>query len=219
MRQHHTLHSQDDSLCAELQSVVILAPTLLEYWAVRSLLPAAPVRRIGVGMVCCQDLLQGSAVVVCGLAGALVSGLSPGTVLVPEWVGLVDGETMVCDPILVQALITATRSLHLPLSTGPLLTAQFLVAGSERPNWSQQGFVAADMETGLLAEQNLRVAAIRVILDAPDHEISSDWLHPEKAFLQPQHWKELLWLSFMAPRYALRVGRVIKAGLDSRLRR
>lgn len=215
MRQHSTFHDLDHPLRSEAQRIAILAPTLPEYWAVRILLPRACIYRTGVGMARRQKLRQGSIVVVCGLAGALVSGLSPGTILIPEWVGLANGKTMACDPGLVQTLVTATRSLHWQLSTGPLLTASSLIVGSERSKWTQHGFVAVDMETGLLAEQDLHVAAIRVILDTPEHEISSDWLHPEKAFFQAQHWKELWWLSSTAPRYMLRVARVIKTGLGN----
>jgi hypothetical protein len=116
---------------------------------------------------------------------------------------------------LVQALVTAARTLHFRPDTRPLLTSQSLIVGGDRHNWSQRGFVAADMETGLLAERNLRVATIRVVLDSPEHCISPDWLRPTRALLQPQLWQELFWLSRMAPRYALRAAHVLKAGLGT----
>jgi Phosphorylase superfamily len=153
--------------------------------------------------------------VVCGLAGALAPGLPPGTVLIPERVGLADGEIMQCDPALVQALVTAARALHFRPDTRPLLTAQSLIVGSDRREWCQRGFAAADMETGLLAGRNLRVATIRVVLDSPEHGISPDWLRPTRALLQPSLWRELLWLSRMAPRYALRAAQVLKVGLGT----
>jgi hypothetical protein len=155
-------------------------------------------------------------VVVCGLAGALAHNLPSGTVLIPDRVGLADGRIMHCDPTLVQALVTAARTLHFRLDTGPLLTAQSLIVGSDRHDWSQRGFVAADMETGLLAGRNLRVATIRVVLDSPEHGISLDWLRPTRALLQPSLWRELFWLSSVAPRYALRAAHVLKVGLGSR---
>ena len=199
-------------------SMEILAPTFLEYWAVRRTfrtLPHARTSRAGVRLARWKGARQGSIVVVCGLAGALVPGLRPGTVLIPDRVGLADGRIMYCDPAIVQALVTAARTLQFRPDTGPLLTAQSLIAGGDRHDWSQRGFVAADMETGLLAGQNLRVATIRVVLDSPEHGISPDWLRPTRALLQPQLWRELFWLSRVAPRYALRAAYVLKVGLGA----
>ena len=161
-------------------SVEILAPTFLEYWAVRRTLPHARACWAGVRLARWKGVGQGSIVVVCGLAGALVPGLLPGTVLKPEWVCLADGRIMHCDPALVQALVTAAHTLHFRPDTRPLLTAQSLVVGRERHDWSQQGFVAADMETGLLAERNLRVATVRVVLDNPEHASPQTGCGPQR---------------------------------------
>ena len=198
-----------------VRSVEILAPTFLEYLAVRCTLPHARVSWTGLGLARWKGAHQGSIVVVCGLVGALAPGLRPGTILIPDRVGLADGGIMHCDPALVQALVTAARTLHFQPDTGPLLTARYLIVGGDRLNWSQQGFVAADMETGLLAGRNLRVATIRVVLDSPEHGISPDWLRPTRALLQPSLWRELFWLSRIAPRYALRAARVLKVGLGT----
>lgn len=197
-----------------MHDVEILAPTLLEYWAVRCTLPRTPSSWTGVRLTRWKGTRQDAIVIVCGLAGALTTGLNPGTVLIPEQVGFADGRTMPCDPELVQALITAAHSLHFQPHTGPLLTSRSLIVGAARHGWSQRGFVAADMETGLLAEQHLRVATIRVVLDSPEYGISPAWLHPTRALLQPPLWRELFWLSHAAPQYALRAARVLKACLN-----
>lgn len=197
-----------------MHGVEILAPTLLEYWAVRRTLPHARSNWTGVRLTRWKGTRQGSMVIVCGLAGALTTGLNPGTILVPEQIGFVDGRTMPCDPELVQALMTAAHSLHFQPHTGPLLTSQSLIVGDARRDWSQHGFVAADMETGLLAEQSLRVATIRVVLDSPEHGISPAWLHPTTALLQPPLWRELFWLARAAPQYALRAAQVLKSCLE-----
>jgi len=212
LRHYHTDHQNAASLQA-IHNVEILAPTLLEYWAVRWTLPHARVNLAGVQLARWRGARRRSIMVVCGLAGALAPDLLPGTVLVPRWVGLADGSIMHCDTTMRQALEAAARRLHFRLHTGPLLTAQSLVVGDDRYRWYHQGFVAADMETGLLAARNLRVATIRVVLDNPEHGISPDWLQPTRALLQPQLWRELLWLSHEAPRYALRAGQVLKVGL------
>ncbi len=214
--EHYLTDNQDASSSQTIHDVEVLAPTLLEYWAVRCMLPHTYTRRAGVRLAHWQGSSSGSVVIVCGLAGALASDLHPGTVLVPRWVGLADGCIMHCDATLVQALIAATHTLRLRLHTGPLLTTQTLIVGDERHRWYQEGFVAADMETGLLAERNLRVATIRVVLDNPEYDLSSGWLRPTTALLQPRLWRELLWLSHTAPRYALRAGQVLKVGLAIR---
>jgi len=194
--------------------VQILAPTLLEYWAVRRTLPGSGASWAGVRLARWKGAREGSIAVVCGLAGALTPGLRPGTILVPERVGLPDGRTMRCDPALVQALVIAAHTLGVQPNTGPLLTARSLVVGTARQEWAGRGFVAADMETGLLAEQNLRVATIRVVLDSPERGISREWLRPADALLRPRLWGELFWLCRVAPRYALHAARVLKAGLE-----
>ena len=199
-----------------IRSVEILAPTFLEYWAVRRTLPHAHASWTGVRLTRWKGVCQGTTVIVCGLAGALVPDLPPGTVLIPERVGLTDGRIMQCDPTLVQVLVTAALSLHFRPDTRPLLTSQSLIVGSNRHDWAKRGFVAADMETGLLIERNLRVATIRVVLDTPGQTISPAWLHPAKALLYPQLWQELFWLCRVAPRYALRAAQVLKTGLVSR---
>ena len=167
-----------------MRNMEILAPTFLEYWAVRRhtrTLPHAHTSWAGMRLARWKGTPQNSIVVVCGLAGALAPGLPPGTVLIPDRVGLADGSIMHCDPVLVQALVAAARNLHFRPDTGPMLTARSLIVGGDRHDWYQRGFVAADMETGLLAGQNLRVATIRVVLDSPEHGISQDWLRPARA--------------------------------------
>jgi hypothetical protein len=198
-----------------MYSVEILAPTFLEYWAVRRTLPHARTSRAGVRLARWKGASQGSIVIVCGLAGALAPDVRPGTVLIPDRVGLADGRIVHCDPTLVQALVTAAHTLHFRPHTGPLLTAQSLIVGDDRHGWSQRGFVAADMETGLLAGRNLRVATVRVVLDSPEHGLSPDWLRPTRALLQPPLWRELFWLSRVAPQYALRAAHVLKVGLGT----
>src|SRR5579884_611577 len=196
----------------------ILAPTTLEYWAARCSLRSlshAHVNWAGVCLARWHSVRQGSIVIVCGLAGALAPGLLPGTVLIPDRVGLIDGRIISCDPVIVQALVTAALSLHLRPDTRPLLTAPSMIVEDDRRYWFQRGFVAADMETGLLMGQNLRVATIRVVLDSPEHGISPDWLRPTSALLRPQLWPELFWLGRMAPYYALRAAHVLKVGLGT----
>ncbi|MDQ2741586.1 MAG: hypothetical protein M3Z66_04720 [Chloroflexota bacterium] len=193
--------------------VAVLAPTALEYWATRLILPHKPVRKAGIGLSH-WDPVNSEAVVVCGLAGSLIRGLEPGTVLIPDLVRTPDGSIVRCDTRIRQSLIRGARVLGFNPEGGPLLTASSMVMGSERARWAARGFVAADMETGLLSRRVSRFATVRVILDSPARSISGDWLSPDRALMRPTLWPELLWMMGAAPLFSLRAARVLKAGLE-----
>jgi len=57
-----------------------------------------------------------------------------------------------------------------------------------------------------------RVAAVRVILDTPAHEISPAWVNPRRAAADPRNWREAAWLARWVPRYTKRAALVIAAG-------
>lgn len=190
----------------------ILAPTALEYWAVRSMLPTANVTWTGVKLAR-QPETTAERAVTCGLAGGLKRELAPGTVVIPNWVGLADGQ-LDCDQQLVGALTAGARSLGFEPDPGPLVTTPALVTGPDREYWSRRGFTAVDMETGLLAKRGLRVATVRVILDSPDRGIAEEWVRPRHAVLRSSLWGEFWWLCRAAPWYSLRAARVLRAGLQ-----
>lgn len=197
--------------------ITLLAPTFVEYLALRLVRP--PARVVWAGMRLARiDITyldaSGEPFIVCGLAGALVPSLAPGAVVIPEVIGLVDGSRVACDPELVARLIAGAHALGYSVETGPLLTASAIVTGNERATWAERGYLAADMETGLLVHANCRFATVRVILDTPARPIAADWQRPVQALRQPRLWRELAWLGFDGPRYALRAARVAKTGLS-----
>jgi len=169
--------------------------------------------RTGIALQRAPKGVQSSVALLCGLAGGLTSALEPGTILVPEAVGLPDGRTIRCHEGWVQALVQAAGELALKPETGPLLTAPSLVTGDERARWALQGYVAADMETGLLASDGWAVATVRVILDTPSRSIGEDWERPMSALLRPRLWRELFWLARTAPQYSLRAASVLRHAL------
>jgi hypothetical protein len=189
------------------RNVCVLAPTWLEYCALR---PVSRAVHAGIGLRRWDG--SGENVLVAGLGGALAD-LEPGTMVIPEWAETADGRRVTCDEGLRHALATAARTLGFPVVTGPLLTSEGIVTGDARGAWAERGFVAVDMETGLLASHRGRVAALRVILDTADRSISEDWLTP-LAGLSPRLWRELIWLAVHAPRYAWRLGSVVKLALE-----
>lgn len=197
-----------------LARLEILAPTGLEYWAVRAVRPRARVRKVGVGLSGWDVGARGTGAIVCGLAGGLLPALPPGTVLIPELIGTAEGAVIRCDGELRQALWQGARAIGFDPEGGPLLTAGTLVTGVARQEWAARGFVAADMETGLLAGRTDRLATVRVVLDSPERSLSERWLAPGRAISQPSLWPELLWLAWAAPRYAVRAARVAAAGVE-----
>lgn len=134
--------------------------------------------------------------------------LPTGTVVIPRDVRRPDGTLLHCDDELTDALIAGARALGIEPVVENIVTAASVVTGAERKRWAGAGYAAADMETGLLTG---RVAAVRVILDTPLHELSPDWLNPAIAMLKPWNWSQAVWLGREAPRCARLAARVIGA--------
>lgn len=190
----------------------LLTPTLLEYVTARLLRPDYPVRYAGMRLSRWRERSDYSVSVVCGLAGALSPGLQPGDVVIPQSVATLGGAARDCDVHVIESLRSAATSLGFRVVSGPMLTSPEMVTGPDREYWATQGFIAADMETGLLPE-HLRIGAVRVILDTPDTSISSQWVKPARAIRSRSAWGELVWLARVGPTLALRASRIADLGL------
>lgn len=172
-------------------------------------LPGVNVRQAGISLQRSHERVPSA--ISCGLAGGLRDDLPSGTVLIPRSVDVRDGERRDCDESMLEALCHAARRLgHEPV-TEPMLTSRTLVVGDERGAMAKHGYAGVDMETGLIACQ--RLAAVRVILDTPQRELSPDWLNPATAMLRPWNWPQLFWLATTAPRYARLAAQIIAAAL------
>lgn len=119
--------------------------------------------------------LREAAVLATGFCAGLVPGMEPGDLVVAEETRHAHGSTP-CDGTghLVKALRQAApgRTVHL----GPLLGSDHVVRGHERAELRATGAIAADMESAVTLDGALRagarpVAAVRVIVDAPEHEL------------------------------------------------
>lgn len=188
--------------------VAVVAATGLEAKEARRALPGIRVYERGIGLSQGRGGF-GDAAVTCGLAGALRPGIPSGSVLIPAEVVCPDGSRRRCDPELVAAFTGAARSLGFEPILDPLYTAATLVRGVERAGLARNGCAGVDMETGLLEAP--RIAAVRVVLDTPERELTADWLNPVRALLDPRNWPEAAWLGREAPRYARRSAAVIAA--------
>ncbi len=202
------------------RDVLVLAPMGLEWRAVRRALAdagdPAPLVRCGISLRRWEPPPPPlPALITCGLAGGLRPDLRPGTVVVADSVAFEDGEPVVCDPGLVAALVAGARACGREPVVGPVLTARRLVVGGARRVWAERGFVAAEMETALLASSGAPLASIRVIIDAPAAEVSERWNSPGRAALDPRRWREAMWLAARAPRYSRLAARCLAEGLTT----
>jgi hypothetical protein len=197
--------------------VTYIGATSLECKALRRELPQAHVVETGIALRRVRDGL-GEIVVSCGLAGGLREDLATGTLLLPREVRRPDGSVLRCDPALVDAFAESARKLGVEPCFEPLLTATEIVTGTARALWAQRGYAGVDMETGLLHAP--AIAAVRVVLDTAERELSKDWERPLLAILKPWNWPQAGWLAREAPRAAALAARVVAGaqGIGERLR-
>lgn len=187
----------------------------VEAWAVRRRAPGVTLIRGGIGLTTLRDSVRTPVALSIGLAGGLSPDNPPGTVVVPSHISVhtAHNEQIAADPEWTAALRAASNRLGYPTLDAPLLTTDALVTGAGRGRWAELGFAAVDMESAAIANLAPRVAAVRVILDTPLHEISSAWERPGRAALNPRNWREGAWLFRAAPRYSLRAASVLAEAL------
>jgi hypothetical protein len=193
---------------AAIPGVTLIAATSLECKALRRELPRARVVQVGIALANLSVPL-GDTVVSCGLAGGLRADLPTGTVLIPHEVRRPNGDALICDRELVEALTQGARSLGIEPVFDAMLTADSIVNGAARAMWAAQGYAGVDMETGRIPAA--RVAAVRVVLDTPLRELSAEWAAPLRAMLKPRNWPQAAWLAREAPRAARLAASVLGA--------
>ncbi|MER6504540.1 1-hydroxy-2-methyl-2-butenyl 4-diphosphate reductase [Streptomyces sp. NPDC001455] len=130
---------------------------------------AAVTRALGGGRA------PGTAVLAAGFCAGLSSGMHPGDLVVADETRGT-GAPSVCtgSGLLAEALARAVpgRTVH----TGPLTGSAHVVRGHERAELRATGAIAVDMESAATLGAALRsgprpVAAVRVVVDAPEHEL------------------------------------------------
>ncbi|MFD7719777.1 1-hydroxy-2-methyl-2-butenyl 4-diphosphate reductase [Streptomyces sp. NPDC059814] len=117
----------------------------------------------------------GAAVIASGFCAGLTPGMHPGDLVVADETRFA-GESTACTgtELLADALARALpgRTVH----TGPLTGSDHVVRGHERAELRTAGAIAVDMESAATLRTALRsgprpVAAVRVVVDAPQHEL------------------------------------------------
>ncbi|MGW0332911.1 phosphorylase family protein [Streptomyces sp. NPDC003011] len=125
--------------------------------------------------VLADPALDGAAVLATGFCAGLAPGMHPGDLVVAEETRDPRGAVpCVGTDLLVKELVRTLpgRTVH----TGPLTGSDHVVRGNERPALLATGAVAVDMESAATLLSAVRtgarpVAAVRVVVDAPEHEL------------------------------------------------
>ncbi|GLW48738.1 lipoprotein [Streptomyces sp. NBRC 14336] len=128
-----------------------------------------------VGRALADPALAGAAVIATGFCAGLAPGMHPGDLVVAAETRDPRGTTeCVGTELLVKELGRAVpgRTVH----TGPVTGSDHVVRGKERSDLLSTGAVAVDMESAATLLSAARagerpVAAVRVVVDAPEHEL------------------------------------------------
>ena len=119
--------------------------------------------------------LSGAAVLATGFCAGLAPDMHPGDLVVAEETRH-PGGTVSCvrTDLLVKELTRTVpgRTVH----TGPLTGSDHIIRGQERSDLLATGAIAVDMESaatllGAVRTGERPVAAVRVVVDAPEHEL------------------------------------------------
>ncbi|HET9383053.1 MAG TPA: 1-hydroxy-2-methyl-2-butenyl 4-diphosphate reductase [Streptomyces sp.] len=128
-----------------------------------------------VGRVLAGPALDAAAVLATGFCAGLAPGMHPGDLVVADRTRDPRGTTPCVGTGLLVEELTRTlpgRTVH----TGTLTGSRHVVRGTERAALLATGAIAADMESAATLLTAVRtgprpVAAVRVVVDAPEHEL------------------------------------------------
>jgi 4-hydroxy-3-methylbut-2-enyl diphosphate reductase len=161
--------------------LLVLTPLRFEARSVMGSLPPGSVVRTGAGPRRSADALlrfdgySPAAVAVAGVAGGLIEGQQPGTLVVADRVLDSGGATVALLPS--AALLAAElRARGLTPLTGAVISTERAVRGAKaRAGLAAQGAIAVDLESATLAAHpwNAPIAVLRALSDTPEREITS----------------------------------------------
>ncbi|MER6097559.1 1-hydroxy-2-methyl-2-butenyl 4-diphosphate reductase [Streptomyces sp. NPDC001728] len=138
--------------------------------------------RTAVSRALAEEGWRDAAVIASGFCAGLAPGMHPGDLVVADETRGPDGTTLCSGTeLLVKALVRAVpgRAVH----TGPLTGSDHVVRGPERAALLATGAIAVDMESAATlgtargteppggGPGARPVAAVRVVVDAPEHEL------------------------------------------------
>jgi 4-hydroxy-3-methylbut-2-en-1-yl diphosphate reductase len=155
-----------------VNELLVVTALRTEYAALAGQVPGARVERCGMGLKRVQVWLprlaelEPHAVVVAGVGGGVSPELRAGDVVVASEVRDDIGRTVLRA---AAPLVAALRAEGLRVHTGPMVSTDHIVTGSERERLARTGALAVDMESSAvvraLPTRDLPVAVVRVIVD------------------------------------------------------
>ena len=155
-----------------MNELLVVTALRTEYAALAGQVPGARVERCGMGLKRVQTWLprlaelEPHAVVVAGVGGGVSPELRAGDVVVASEVRDDIGRTVLRA---AAPLVAALREQGLRVHTGPMVSTDHIVTGSEREQLARTGALAVDMESSAvvraLPTRDLPVAVVRVIVD------------------------------------------------------
>ncbi|WKX73343.1 1-hydroxy-2-methyl-2-butenyl 4-diphosphate reductase [Streptomyces sp. XD-27] len=146
--------------------------------------PQAAERTVGRALAAAGPAARDTAVIATGFCAGLAPGMHPGDLVVAEETRDEHGRTRCAGSDTLIAALTALSSRSAlsrgdaprALHTGPLVGSGQVVRGARRARLRATGAIAVDMESAATlrtaAAAGVRpVAAVRVVVDAPEHEL------------------------------------------------
>ncbi|CAM5346945.1 phosphorylase family protein [Streptomyces abikoensis] len=122
-----------------------------------------------------EAAMREAAVVATGFCAGLAPGMHPGDLVVADETRDGAGRTE-CSAVELLAKELARAVPRRVIHTGPLVGSDHVVRGAERAALHAAGALAVDMESAATLRSAVRagprpVAAVRVVVDAPEHEL------------------------------------------------
>ncbi|MEV4440814.1 1-hydroxy-2-methyl-2-butenyl 4-diphosphate reductase [Streptomyces sp. NPDC049577] len=119
--------------------------------------------------------MRDAAVIATGFCAGLAPGMHPGDLVVADETRYASGRTE-CVGVELLAKQLAQAAPRRAIHTGPLVGSDHVVRGVERAALHAAGALAVDMESAATLRSAVRagprpVAAVRVVVDAPEHEL------------------------------------------------
>ncbi|MGW2190602.1 phosphorylase family protein, partial [Streptomyces sp. NPDC001719] len=119
--------------------------------------------------------MRDAAVIATGFCAGLAPGMHPGDLVVADETHDREGRTE-CSGVELLAKELARAVPKRVIHTGPLVGSDHVVRGAERSALHAAGAIAVDMESAATLRSAVRmgprpVAAVRVVVDAPEHEL------------------------------------------------